>query len=90
MDEGPAAKMVANLAVMWEGQMVVQMAKYLGERMAACSAVLSADETVCVLVEVSGASLAVTKVACWAAKTVAQLVGQMAERLVERMAASSA
>ena len=70
--------------------MVVQMAKYLGERMAACSAVLSADETVCVLVEVSGASLAVTKVACWAAKTVGQLVGQMAERLVERMAASSA
>ena len=62
-DEGPAAKMVANLAVMWEGQMVGQMAKYLGERMAACSAVLSADETVCVLVGVSGASLAVTMAA---------------------------
>ena len=70
--------------------MVVQMAELLGERMAACSAVLSADETVCVLVGVSGASPAVTKVACWAAKTVGQLVGQMAERLVERMAASSA
>ena len=82
--------MVANLAVMWEGQMVGQMAKYLGERMAACSAVLSADETVCVLVGVSDASLAVKMAACWAAKTVGQLVGQMAKRLVERMAASSA
>ncbi len=52
-DEGPAAKMVANLAVMWEGQMVGQMAKHLGDRMAACSAVLSADGMVCALVELS-------------------------------------
>ena len=52
-DEGPAAKMVANLAVMWEGQMVVQMAELLGDRMAAYSAVLSADETVCALVDLS-------------------------------------
>ena len=58
--------------------------------MAACSAVLLADGMVCVLVGVSGASPAVTMVAYWAAKTVGQLVGQMAERLVERMAASSA
>ena len=58
--------------------------------MAACSAVLSADGMVCVLVGVSGASPVVAMVAYWAAKTVGQLVGQMAERLVERMAASSA
>ena len=45
--------MVANLAVMWEGQMVGQMAEHLGERMAACSAVLLADEMVCALVELS-------------------------------------
>ena len=47
--------------------MVVQMAKYLGERMAACSAVLWADETVCALVDLSDEGPAAKMAVHWEA-----------------------